>query len=130
MREELHRRLEGMVYDVQELIDQKENPESLPANMEQDELFRQKFKSFIDQYELRELQFHSLLRTKELEVQYQVARYEQQRKAQEQEVHKTRQLTSQVSTFSQTETELRSQLNIYVEKFKQVSAMMAHCSLY
>jgi len=121
MREELHRRLEGMVYDVQELIDQKENPESLPANMEQDELFRQKFKSFIDQYELRELQFHSLLRTKELEVQYQVARYEQQRKAQEQEVHKTRQLTSQVSTFSQTETELRSQLNIYVEKFKQVS---------
>lgn len=82
--------------------------------------FRQKFKSFIDQYELRELQFHSLLRTKELEVQYQIARYEQQRKAQEQEVHKTRQLTSQVSTFSQTETELRSQLNIYVEKFKQV----------
>jgi hypothetical protein len=30
-------------------------------------------------------------------------------------------LTRQVSTFSQTETELRTQLNIYVEKFKQVS---------
>jgi myosin heavy subunit len=29
-------------------------------------------------------------------------------------------LTSQVSTFSHTEAELRSQLNIYVEKFKQV----------
>lgn len=38
MREELHRRLEGMVYDVQELIEQKENPENLPANMETDEL--------------------------------------------------------------------------------------------
>lgn len=36
------------------------------------------------------------------------------------EASKSRQLTSQVSTFSQTETELRSQLNIYVEKFKQV----------
>lgn len=82
--------------------------------------FKQKFKSFIDQYELRELQFYSLLRTKELEVQYQGARYEQQRKAQEQEATKSRQLTTQVSTFSQTETELRSQLNIYVDKFKQV----------
>jgi len=57
---------------------------------------------------------------KELEVQYQLARYESQRKAQEQEASKSRQLTTQVSTFSQTETELRSQLNIYVEKFKQV----------
>lgn len=137
MREELHERLESMVADVQALIEEKENPESIPANMESDELcvahyprgitngancsrFRHKFKSFVDQYELRELQFHSLLRTKELEVQYQMARYEQQRKAQEQEASKSRQLTSQVSTFSQTETELRSQLNIYVEKFKQV----------
>jgi len=83
--------------------------------------FRLKFKSFIDQYELRELQFHSLLRTKELEIQYQMARLEQQRKQQEAESSKSHQLTRQVSTFSQTETELRTQLNIYVEKFKQVS---------
>lgn len=83
--------------------------------------FRQKFKSFIEQYELRELHFHSLLRTKELEIQYQLARFEQQKKAQELESTKSHQLTRQVSTFSQTETELRSQLNIYVEKFKQVS---------
>lgn len=82
--------------------------------------FRQKFKSFIDQYELRELQFHSLLRTKELEIQYHMARLEQQRKQQEVESSKSNQLTRQVSTFSQTETELRTQLNIYVEKFKQV----------
>jgi hypothetical protein len=82
--------------------------------------FRQKFKSFIDQYELRELQFHSLLRTKELEIQYQMARLEQQRKQQEAESSKSHQLTRQVSTFSQTENELRTQLNIYVEKFKQV----------
>jgi len=49
-----------------------------------------------------------------------MARLEQQRKAQELESSKSHQLTRQVSTFSQTETELRSQLNIYVEKFKQV----------
>lgn len=65
---------------------------------------------------------------KELEVQYQSARYEAQRKAQEQEANKSKQLTSQVSTFSQTETELRSQLNIYVEKFKQVGDPIKYSS--
>jgi len=74
----------------------------------------------VEQYELRELHFQSILRTKDLEIQYQMARLEQQRKAQELESTKSHQLTRQVSTFSQTETELRSQLNIYVEKFKQV----------
>jgi len=38
MREELHERLEMMVDDVQALIAEKENPESIPANMESDEL--------------------------------------------------------------------------------------------
>ena len=61
------------------------------------------------------------MRTKECEVQYNLARYEQQRKEAENQVKKSQTLTAQVSTFSQTETELRSQLNIYVEKFKQVS---------
>jgi len=70
---------------------------------------------------LRELHFNSLLRTKELEVQYNLARYDQQRKMAENETARSRALSGQVSTFSQTETELRSQLNIYVEKFKQES---------
>jgi hypothetical protein len=83
--------------------------------------FREKFKSFVEQYEMREIQFHSLLRSKDLEIQYHLARQEQLRKAQDAELSKSHQLTRQVSTFSQTENELRSQLNIYVEKFKQVS---------
>ncbi|ORY16297.1 myosin-like coiled-coil protein-domain-containing protein [Clohesyomyces aquaticus] len=120
-REELHDRLERMVADVEECIESQSQPEQqAPIDMELDDIFRQKFKSFIEQYELRELQFHSLLRTKELEIQYQMARLEQQRKQQEAESSKSHQLTRQVSTFSQTETELRTQLNIYVEKFKQV----------
>lgn len=81
--------------------------------------FRQKFKSFTEQYELRELHFHALMRTKECEVQLSLLRAEDQRKRAEEEAKKSRTLNAQVSTFSQTETELRSQLNIYVEKFKQ-----------
>lgn len=61
------------------------------------------------------------MRTKECEVQYNLARFERERKQAEKEQTKSRTLSAQVSTFSQTETELRSQLNIYVEKFKQVS---------
>ena len=59
------------------------------------------------------------MRTKECEVQLSLARAEEQRKRAEDEAKKSRTLNAQVSTFSQTETELRSQLNIYVEKFKQ-----------
>ncbi|KAH8726338.1 myosin-like coiled-coil protein-domain-containing protein [Phaeosphaeriaceae sp. PMI808] len=120
-RQELHDRLVGLLKEVDHCIAAQTQPEPQnQADVELDEVFRQKFKSFVDQYEMRELQFHSLLRTKELEIQYQMARLEQQRKQQEAESSKSHQLTRQVSTFSQTETELRTQLNIYVEKFKQV----------
>lgn len=82
--------------------------------------FRQKFKTFFDQYNLRELHLLSLLRTKETEIHHLITRLEAQKKLAENETTRSRQLSAQVSTFSQTETELRSQLNIYVEKFKQV----------
>ncbi|MDA4133115.1 MAG: taxilin [Thaumarchaeota archaeon] len=60
------------------------------------------------------------MRTKELEVQYHLARYEREKKSAESETSRSRQLNSQVQTFSKTETELRTQLNVYVDKFKQV----------
>src|SRR5437762_78437 len=50
-----------------------------------------------------------------------MAKFEAQKKAAEHEAARSRTLSGQVSTFSQTESELRNQLNIYVEKFKQVS---------
>ncbi|KAH7062102.1 myosin-like coiled-coil protein-domain-containing protein [Macrophomina phaseolina] len=119
-REELHYRLERMVLDVEDVINSKENPEPQQVDTDLDRLFEEKFKSFLDQWECREKQFKSLLRVKELEILYHQAKLDQQRKAQEVESSKSNQLTRQVTTFSQTEAELRSQLNIYVEKFKQV----------
>lgn len=59
------------------------------------------------------------MRTKDYDLQVSLLRAEDQRKRAEDEAKKSRTLNAQVSTFSQTETELRSQLNIYVEKFKQ-----------
>ncbi len=82
--------------------------------------FRQRFRSLIDQYELRELHFHSQMRTKELEIQFNLARFEREKKNYEKEVARTRQLKNEIITFSNTESDLRQQLNVYVDKFKQV----------
>jgi DNA repair exonuclease SbcCD ATPase subunit len=101
--------------------EEKDTPKKQVVDMEVDELFRVRFKSFIEQYELRELHFHSLMRTKELEVQYHMARYEREKKNAEAESTKARHLQGQVQAFTKTETELRNQLNVYVDKFKQVS---------
>ncbi|KAK4546182.1 hypothetical protein LTR36_002319 [Oleoguttula mirabilis] len=118
--DELHQKLENLVLDVEEVVSDRKAPERQMQELEQDKLFREKFTSFLHQYELRELHFQSLLRTKDLEVAYHIARHDQLKKAQESELSKSHQLTRQVSTFSQTENELRGQLNVYVEKFKQV----------
>ncbi|KAI0405226.1 myosin-like coiled-coil protein-domain-containing protein [Xylaria palmicola] len=103
--------------------EEKDNPRKQVVYMKAEELFKNRFKSLIDQYELRELHFHSAMRTKEIEVQWNMARYEQQKKAVEAEGNRARQLNNQVLTFTKTETELRNQLNVYVEKFKQVCTL-------
>ncbi|KAK4460682.1 alpha-taxilin [Cladorrhinum samala] len=113
-------RYSGLLRRMDDHQEEKDNPRKQVVDMEVEELFNQRFKSVIDQYELRDLHFHAQMRTKELEVQYQLARAEREKKNYEAEVVRSRQLNSQVQTFSKTETELRQQLNVYVDKFKQV----------
>lgn len=132
-------RYSGLMRRMDDYQEEKDNPRKQVVAMEMDELyvatarsrvcvfdaddnhsFRQRFKSLIDQYELRELHFHSQMRTKELEVQYHSARYEAEKKKYEEESSRTAELSAQVETFVRTEGELRQQLNVYVDKFKQV----------
>ncbi|KAF2222150.1 myosin-like coiled-coil protein-domain-containing protein [Elsinoe ampelina] len=121
--DELHHRLEQMVGDVEEVIQSREAPSRSATDLSGPDntlVEHYKLRSLIEQYEMREIHMASVLRTRELEIQYHIAQHEKLRKAQDAELSKSHQLTRQVSTFSQTENELRSQLNIYVEKFKQV----------
>ncbi|KAI1191009.1 myosin-like coiled-coil protein-domain-containing protein [Nemania serpens] len=113
-------RFRKVLETLEDCQEKKDNPQKQVVYMKAEELFRNRFKSLIDQYELRELHFHSAMRTKEIEVQWNMARYEQQKKAVEAESNHARQLNNKVLTFTKTETELRNQLNVYVEKFKQV----------
>lgn len=82
--------------------------------------FQAKWKTYYEHTTFREQHFKAVIRQKDSETQNLYAKCEYERKRYEAEAHRSRTLSSQVSTFSHTESELRSQLNIYVEKFKQV----------
>ncbi|KAG0311747.1 hypothetical protein BGZ99_009935 [Dissophora globulifera] len=87
---------------------------------ENDTLLRDKFQGFLEQYDVRERHFNSVVKSKDLELELAQAKLAQQRQVAEQEANKVGLLKSQLNAFSKTEAELRKQLNIYVEKFKQV----------
>lgn len=110
----------ALLQTLDDYQEEKDNPRKQVVDMDLEELFKSRFKSLIDQYELRELHFHSLMRTKELELQFNMSKYDKEKKNSEVESARAKQLNTQVQTFSKTEAELRNQLNVYVDKFKQV----------
>ncbi|KAL1958718.1 hypothetical protein VTO42DRAFT_3837 [Malbranchea cinnamomea] len=116
----VNERLDALLFDIQDLMASKGNPKPDKVDVDLDEALRAKLKTLGEKYETRELHYKALLRSKDAEIQSLTAKYEEQRRGAENEAARCRALSSQVSTFSQTEAELRSQLNIYVEKFKQV----------
>lgn len=89
---------------------------------------KERAKVLFDQAELREMHFKTILRHRDAEIAYVSSKHEVERRRADTEAARCRTLTNQVSTFSHTEAELRSQLNIYVEKFKQVSLDSARSS--
>ncbi|KAJ4148578.1 hypothetical protein LMH87_003042 [Akanthomyces muscarius] len=103
----------------------KDTPRKQVVDMEMEELFRVRFKSFIEQYELRELHFHSQMRTKEIELQYHLSRFDRDKKASEAELAKMRQLQTQVQTLSRSETQLRTELNMYMDKLGEACNVKA-----
>lgn len=116
----VNERLDSLLYDIQDVMAAKGNPRSEKVEVDLDEALRAKLKTISEQFDTRDLHYRGLLRGKDSEIQSLASKFEEQRRAGEVEANRSRALTSQVSTFSHTEAELRSQLNIYVEKFKQV----------
>ncbi|KAJ5273453.1 hypothetical protein N7478_008578 [Penicillium angulare] len=116
----VNERLDSLLYDIQDVMAAKGNPRSEKVDVDLDEALRVKLKTISEQFDTRELHYKGLMRSKDAEIQSLTAKYEDQRRTAENETARGRALSAQVSTFSHTEAELRSQLNIYVEKFKQV----------
>ncbi|CAG8780880.1 20625_t:CDS:2, partial [Racocetra persica] len=111
-REELSSKFENTIWEIKSKMEEDTD--------EKKKALKDKFRSFLEQYELREKHFNSVVRSKDLELQLYEAKLQQQKQLTEQETVKVNSLKSQVETFTKTEIELRKQLNIYVDKFKQV----------
>lgn len=116
----VNERLDCLLYDIQDVMNSKGNPRNEKVDIDLDEALRVKLKTISEQFDTRELHYKALLRSKDSEIQSLTSKFEEQRRTAESETTRGRALSAQVSTFSHTEAELRSQLNIYVEKFKQV----------
>ncbi|KAI9240659.1 MAG: myosin-like coiled-coil protein-domain-containing protein [Podila humilis] len=87
---------------------------------ENDSMLKKKFQGFVEQYDVREKHFNSVVKSKDLELQLAQAKLAQQQQVAQQETAKVDLLKSQLNAFTKTEAELRKQLNVYVDKFKQV----------
>ncbi|KAF9899421.1 hypothetical protein EC991_008918 [Linnemannia zychae] len=83
-------------------------------------LWQEQLQGFMEQYGLRERHFNSIIKSKDLELQLAQAKLDRQKKASQEETAKVGQLKSQLQASAKTEAELRKQLGVYIEKFKQV----------
>ncbi|CAG8569741.1 3639_t:CDS:10 [Funneliformis caledonium] len=117
-REELSSKFENTIWEIKSKME--EDTDEKKKRAEDSELLKDKFRSFLEQYELREKHFDSVVRSKNLELQLYEAKLQQQKQLTDQETIKVNSLKEQVETFTKTEAELRKQLNVYVDKFKQV----------
>ncbi|KAF3481615.1 uncharacterized protein GIQ15_04374 [Arthroderma uncinatum] len=111
----VNERLDSLLFDIQDVMAAKGSSRVENVDIDLDEALRAKIKTIGEKFESRELHYKAVLRSKDAEIQSLTAKYEEQRRGAENEAARCRALSSQVSTFSHTEAELRSQLNIYVE---------------
>eukprot|EP00842_Homolaphlyctis_polyrhiza_P001945 jgi/Hompol1/2751/HPOL_000640-RA len=81
---------------------------------------KERLKNFLEQYEMREKHFLSIVKSKDLEYHIVQAQCEQHRQKAEEESGKVSSLKAQISFYIENENELRKQLNTYIEKFKRV----------
>lgn len=112
-------KFDAKLYDIESRMEQQLYAK-FKEEADHDQVLKERMKLFFEQYELRDAHLLKLARAKELEMQVYMGRYDKQKRLAESEAARSKLLLAQVSTFTQTETELRSQLNVYVEKFKQV----------
>ncbi|KAF9119734.1 hypothetical protein BGW39_011960 [Mortierella sp. 14UC] len=83
-------------------------------------VWQEQLQGFMEQYDVREKHFNSIIKSKDLELQLAQAKLDRQKKASQEETANVDQLKSQLQASAKTEAELRKQLSVYVEKFKQV----------
>ncbi|KAJ3015874.1 hypothetical protein HKX48_004322 [Thoreauomyces humboldtii] len=117
-RDELSSKFESTIWEIKSKME--EDSDEKKRRAEDSEMLKDKFKNFLEQYELREKHYNQMIKSREIEIHLLEAKLAQQHRLNEDEGSKSAAIKSQVASFVKTETDLRQQLSIYVEKFKQV----------
>lgn len=114
--EELTAKFNATLIDINsKLTEQQELQKQQEA--ENDEL-RDKIKQFDEHHTLRDSHFSTQIKAKSLEVQLAETKHQQQLQLLKQEKHKNDALRSHINQLTATELELKTQLNLYSEKFE------------
>ncbi|KAI9344285.1 myosin-like coiled-coil protein-domain-containing protein [Obelidium mucronatum] len=85
-----------------------------------DTTIKEKLLHFFSQWTAREKQFEAVIKTNEMEMRLLESRVESQKQLATQEAERVWSLRAQVASFLSTERDLRRQLQVYVDKFRQV----------
>ncbi|KAH1645189.1 hypothetical protein KXX59_008657 [Aspergillus fumigatus] len=102
----VNERLDSLLYDIQDVMAAKGNPRNEKLDIDLDEALRAKIKTIGEKFEMRELHYKALLRSKDAEIQCLTAKYEEQRRAAENEAARCRALSSQVEDTLNNSNEL------------------------
>ncbi|KAJ3092042.1 hypothetical protein HK100_007037 [Physocladia obscura] len=99
---------------------QKLSPLSTTVTNLHDMNVKEKLMNLVDQWDMREKQFDSVVKANDIEMRLLESKLEMQKQLAGQECDRALHLRSQVASFLSTERDLRRQLQIYVDKFRQV----------
>ncbi|KAI8592040.1 myosin-like coiled-coil protein-domain-containing protein [Geranomyces variabilis] len=117
-RDELSSKFESTIWEIKTKMEADSEDKRL-RTLAADQV-KDKFRSFLHQYELREQHYGQMLRSRDIEIQLLEARLEQRRQAGLDEAGRIMTMGMQLRSFVKTEGDLRRQLGIYVDKFRQV----------
>ncbi|KAJ3187462.1 hypothetical protein HDU85_006750 [Gaertneriomyces sp. JEL0708] len=117
-REELSAKFESTIWEIKNRMEEEGHEKR--RRVEDSQVLKSKFKSFLEQYTLRERHYHSILKSRDLEIQLLEAKLQSCQSSIALVGAENAALKEQVSRARTVETELRGQLGIYVEKFRQV----------
>ncbi|KAG5463459.1 MAG: myosin-like coiled-coil protein-domain-containing protein, partial [Olpidium bornovanus] len=117
-REELSNKFERTISDIKSKMEA--DTDERRRRLDDNENMREKFESFLTQYELREQHFTCVLKSKDLELRLAEAKLAKQAEASGRDAAQVAELEAQIATLDTTEHEHRKQIAVYVERFKQV----------
>eukprot|EP01137_Pigoraptor_chileana_P008596 Opistho-2@55660 len=116
-RDELSAKFQKTIGEITERMDK--DTEARHQQAKEHEELRGKFQSYMEQYDLREQYFEKVLKSKELEFKLSEAKLDQQARMTMQEQTTCKHLRDQNSILAKSESDLKSQLATYAERFEQ-----------